>query len=227
MLKKHILFISLLFLDTALIVVAVYLGTSTKNPLKFFEEGQFITWVSALHLIAVAVFSFMILNYRCQEQKSPCWRSPSVIWLLVAVGFIFLAGDELLQLHEKADTMIHHILAMKETRMSDRIDDLIIGVYLLVGAAFLYGYRQELLCYMRIYPFIITGFVISIIMVFLDMYTNLAPGDWISPTIYRLSIVEDALKIYAELFFLLAFYDAARKARYHVKTCYIPEKNVT
>ncbi len=218
MVKKHLLLIILLFLDTALIFLAVHFGAAARNPLIFFEEGQFITWLSALQLAAVAFYSFRIFTSRCQEYQQLCWGSPAVIWFLVALGFIFLTGDELLQLHEKTDAMIHRVLAMKETRISDRIDDVIVGVYLLIGAALLYRYRREMLRCMRIYPFMVTGFALSIIMVFLDMYTNLAPGDWISPTIYRLSIVEDSLKIYAELFFLMAFHDAAKKARYQMKT---------
>ena len=216
------IFFPLLFFDTVMIVLAIYLGVSTANPLKFFEEGQFLTWISAFHLIATAVLSFMILLNSCQGQKKSSIRFPGTVWIFIAAGFLFLAADELLQLHEKADALIHSVLDMKETRMSDRIDDLIVGFYLMAGAGYLYGYRRELFRYLELYPFIITGFVISIIMVFLDMYTNLAPGDWISPTIYRLSIAEDALKIYAELFFFMAFYDAAQKAKVHRESCSLP-----
>jgi hypothetical protein len=225
MLNKRLLLIPLLSLDTVLIVLAVYLGISSHNPLKFFDEGGFITWVSALKLFVIAVLSFMILFYSCQEQKEFSWKSPSAIWLLIGLGFVFLAGDELLELHEKADEIIHQALALKETRFLDRIDDLIIGFYLFLGVVFLYVSRHEMLRYLKIYPYIIMGFIISIIMVFLDMYTNLAPGDWISPTILRLSIAEDVLKVYAESCFLMAFFHAMQKARNHGKISHISEKN--
>ena len=212
MLNKRNLFISLLILDTVLIFLAVYLGILENNRLKFFEEGGFITWFSTFKLLALAVLSFIIFYYRRQGRKEHSGRFSFAIWFLIALGGVFLAADELFQFHEKADVMIHKMLSMKETRLSDRIDDLIIGVYLVLGVIFLYGCRKELLQYLKIYPFIILGFTISIIMVFLDMYTNLAPGDWISPTIYRLSITEDALKIYAESFFLMAFINAVGEA---------------
>ena len=96
--KKKI-FLPLLFFDTVMIVLAIYLGVSTGKPLKFFDEGQFLTWISAFHLTATAVLSFMILLNSCQGQKKFSLGSPCAVWIYIAVGFVFLAGDELLQLH--------------------------------------------------------------------------------------------------------------------------------
>lgn len=211
--NRRLLLILLLSFDTILIFFAVYLGISFNNPLRFFGEGQFVTWVSTFKLFAMAVLSFMILFNSCQEQKRFCWKPSYVIWLFIALGFIFLAADELFELHEKTDFMIHRLLQMHETRLSDRIDDLIIGIYLMAGVAFLYGFRHELKRYVKFFPLIFTGFIFSIIMVLLDTYTNLDTGDWISPTIYRLSVAEDGLKIYAESFFIMAFYEAVEKSR--------------
>lgn len=225
MFNRSVLFITLLISDSVLIFLAVYLGASGKNPLKNFEEGGFITWVSTGKFIVMAALSTIIYHFSSQARQEHCRRFYSAIWLLMAAGFLFLAGDELFQWHEKADELIHQVLNMKETRLSDRIDDLIVGVYLVLGLTVLYGGRREVLQYLTMFPFIITAFAISIIMVFLDMYTNLAPGDWISPAIYRLSITEDALKIYAESFFLMAFINAVWDAGNSRKTQQTLEKS--
>jgi hypothetical protein len=198
--------IAWLMVDSAMVVLAIYLGSSAYNPLLYFDEGRFITWFSAIKLLATGILSFMIFHQRCQGENRYCREPAAVIWLLVTAGFIFLAGDELFQWHEKADEMIHHLMAMEETRMSDRIDDLIVGLYLTLGAGLLFAFRQELLRYIRVFPYLVPGFFVAFIMVALDMYTNLAPGDWISPPVIRLSIAEEACKLYAESLFFMVFF---------------------
>lgn len=65
--------------------------------------------------------------------RSSFWRDPSVVWAIIASGFLFLAADEVLRIHENLDQLIHYVFGLKETNLTDRIDDLIVGMYGLVG----------------------------------------------------------------------------------------------
>ena len=57
------------------------------------------------------------------------WRIYDVrgkrIWLLVSIGFAYLALDEALSIHESIDIAGHWLLGATETGVTDRVDDLI------------------------------------------------------------------------------------------------------
>ena len=54
----------------------------------------------------------------------------SRVWGLIAGGFVFLAVDEALQIHERLDFVIHKALNIRETALTDRLDDAIIATML-------------------------------------------------------------------------------------------------
>ena len=223
MLNERKLAVTLLVLDTAIIALAVYLGWTSDYLLKFFDEGEFITWFSSLKLIATGLLAVIIFIFRCKDRRENCWQTTSLIWLLIGIGFIFLAADESFEFHEKLDGLIHRFLQMKETRLSDRLDDMIVGLYVAIGAAFVFGCRKELRRYVKMYPYLLAGFMLCVAMVILDMYTNTAPGDWVTPLIVKLSVVEETLKIYAETFFLVPFFQAVRKVLKEQEKVPVPE----
>ena len=153
-------------------------------------------------------------------RKGSLWIDSSAVWAIIALGFLFLAADDLFRIHENFDNLIHYVFNMQETGLTDRIDDIIIGLYGFIGIGVLIAYRDELIIYKKNLPFFILGFVTLFIMVALDVLTN---RNDILPLVFDrdkavvlyvwLSLAEDSLKVMAEAFFILAFYAIFQKAK--------------
>ena len=198
----------------AAVIIYIYTGTN------HFKESGFITILSTFQLLAISRLSYKILQSRNVQPRCSLWRVPSAIWGLMSLGFIFLAADELFRIHENIDRMIHYIFNLQETGLTDRIDDVLIGLYGLVGIAILFVYRNELKAFKEFLPFFACGFVLLFSMVGLDVLTN---RNDILPLLFDpdqaivlhvwFSHAEDALKVFAEAFFILAFYAVLQKAK--------------
>nr|NQU92996.1 hypothetical protein [Bacteroidota bacterium] len=143
-----------------------------------------------------------------------------MIWAILSLGFLFLAADEYFEIHESIDLWIHDIFNIKETGVTDRLDDILVALYGLVGMSFLYVYREELRKCRQVLPFLKCGFVLLFIMVALDIFTNrkdilqiLVHHDLVDTLHVWFSVAEDSFKIFAESCFLVGFYIVLRIAR--------------
>jgi hypothetical protein len=220
-LSAHMLLIYLLLFDIIVTVVAIAIGIHAGNPLRYFEEGLFITWISALQLFAISWLAFTTLNTRRSKAGRLHWRDPLFIWALISIGFLFLALDDLFMIHESLDKKIHHFFNMKETGFSDRIDDFIIGLYGIFGISILYAYREEMKNYRQILPYLAYGFALLFTMVALDALTNrrdilsflIEQRDLVKSVYIGLSILEDSFKLLAESCFLVGFYSVTLIAK--------------
>jgi len=189
-----------------------------------FCEGGFITKLSVFQLLVIAWLSYKIFQARRVKRRHALWRDSSVVWLIVALGFLFLAVDDLFMIHEGIDGLIHAVFNMQETAFTDRIDDFLVGLYGLAGIGVFIICRDELNRYREAFPFFIFGFVLFFTMVSLDMLIN---RNDILPLIFDyaqvevlnvwLTFAEDSLKVFAEAFFILAFYAILQKAKRHMK----------
>lgn len=214
------LLISIILFDIIAIIVAIAIGVHGENPLKHFGEHQFITWISAFQLLTISWLSYNILQTRRLARGHCHWQDSFMVWAIISFGFFFLAIDDLFQIHERIDHGIHYIFNVKETGVTDRIDDILIALYGLVGMSILYTYREEMRKYRKVFPFLIYGFVLLFTMVALDVLTN--RNDILVKFVHRdlsviihgcFSIAEDSLKVFAESFFLVGFYAALQIAR--------------
>ena len=166
-----------------------------------FREGGVVTILSGFQLIAIAVLAYMI--YR---------KDSLVLWKIVALGFIFLAVDELFLIHERTNR-IEEFFELDQNPLTRHIDDLLVGVYGVVGLVVFAIYADRLKPYKESLPYYFCGFVLFFAMVAADIITH---GNDILPLVFdhdtaitlhsRLSIAEDFLKLLGEAFFLLAFY---------------------
>ncbi len=197
-------FFMLLLLNTAFIIAGLLCGAPPEEV--FGKEASFITWVSFAQLLGVSVISYKISKNRGKE---------GLLWLIVAVGFLFLSIDEVARIHENMDSIIHKkIFHIKETALTDRLDDLIIGIYALVGMGVLYRFRSELKNYLKSIPLFAVGFILIFLMVITELIANrydllpsLISNQDMAKNIYELfKIGEEALKLYAEAVLVTAFY---------------------
>ena len=208
--------LSLVYVDFLAVLLALGLGFAWyQNPTAYTGEGDPITWLSFAHLLVTGGLAGGVFYCRTGGGLDlAVWRQPAFVWLLMALGFLFLAIDEVAKIHESLDRSVHRLLQRPETALSDRLDDAILLGYGLVGVAVLYAYRSELISYRAVLPLVICGFVLFLFMGLLDALVNrpdvflfmgisqegsASLGKWIGG-------VEEGLKILAEAAFLGAAY---------------------
>ena len=208
--------LSLVYVDFLAVLLALGLGFAWhQNPTAYTGEGDPITWLSFAHLLAISGLAGGVFYCRTGSSRDPTvWRQPAFVWLLIALGFLFLAVDEVAKIHESLDRFAHRLLQRPETALSDRLDDAILLGYGLSGVAVLYVYRFELVSYRAVLPLVVCGFVLFIFMGLLDALVN-RPDVFLFMGISQegseslgkwLGGVEEGLKILAEAAFLGAAY---------------------
>jgi hypothetical protein len=183
-------------------LLAAALGYRAGNVEMYYDEHTFITYISSAQLLLIAYLTARIFVRRSEGVFS--WRSPRLVWLLVALGFAFLAADDLAGLHEWMDHRIHDLMGMAETGITDRIDDLIILAYALMGVGVLYGYRLEIRRFAGALPYVAGGLAFFVPMVAFDIVSN-QPDLVSDPNLLPyLGAAEDTLKLVAECFLVAA-----------------------
>lgn len=160
----------LVTINVAVVGLSVLAGIREENIETYFDEGSIVTWLSAIQLLAGSIVSATL--YRLRSKQLRGWRSPGLIWLLIALGFVFLAADELVQIHENLDIWLHSVLNIQESPITDRIDDAIVGLYGILAAGLVYQYRREIKRHRKVFPFMLSGFAMLSAMIFLDFLTN-------------------------------------------------------
>jgi len=213
-------FFLVLLLNSLAVVVAlmIYSDTGINN----FNEGGFITQLSVFQLLMISWLSYKVFKARSVTRKGSFWRDSSVVWWVISLGFLYLAADELYEFHERIDRQIHNVFNLQQTGFTDRIDDLLVGLYGLVGIGVLIIYRNEWKIYKEARLFLICGFFLFFAMVQLDVLTNRKDILTLFFDMERakflnglLRIIEDVFKVFSEGFFLLAFYLIWLKTKVH------------
>lgn len=209
---------AVLVINVALVGWALYIGAAKGNPERHFEETGFITWVSYFQLLATGAFG--IGTYVARRKAAPRFWSAVVVWLLAGVGFIVLAIDERHRYHEKLDNALHDMFKLTESAWSDRIDDLIILSYGLIGIGVLWVCRKEVLMFRPALRFLYIGFAGLGLMVMIDVFSNrgdllksMGAGDDAESMVRWFGAVEDSIKLLAEAFFLIGFFAIFLSAR--------------
>ena len=210
---KSVLLITL-SVNVCFIALGFLLG---KSPEQYFgKEASPITWVSFFQLLTIAVLSWKTFKI----------RKGMLLWGIIALGFLFLSIDEVARIHENMDSFIHKkILHMHETALSDRLDDLIVGFYALIGMGTLYFYREELKKYQKAMFFLVISFILIFSMVGTELIANrfdvlpaLIPSHHLAKQVYvSCKVLEEVFKLFAEAFLISTFYQCFQLAKQNVK----------
>ncbi|RIL03877.1 MAG: hypothetical protein DCC71_14800 [Proteobacteria bacterium] len=195
-----------------LLAGATALGALAGTPDLHFKEGGLVNLASGALLLWIARLASQIGRVRRAEAAA--------IWRVAAIGFAFLAADELFAIHENLDKLVHWLFGIRETPLTDRLDDAIVGLYGVAGAALAFAHRAELLRWRSARPYAVWGAALACAMVVLDAATN--RSDLFETFLAEpqakaleswLSVAEDALKLYAETCWMLAAQDVLGAAR--------------
>lgn len=142
-----------------------------RSPMRYFGEGGFMTWISVLQLLVIAVLCWKISIIRKTPYKtSNIKKRPAIFWRVAALGMFFFALDDAFKIHENLDRMILRFFQIAETSFTTRLDDLIILIYVIIGLLFIYWYRQELKHFTASFSWFKWALFFSFLTVFLDMF---------------------------------------------------------
>ncbi len=208
-----------LSLNLLAIAATVIISAPFEKVYRQFEDGGFITYFSVIQLFILSYFMHQMFKLRGQSFRRP-WRSPAAVWGIFSLGFSFLALDDLLMIHEFLDKTIHKIWLAQETAASDRIDDLIVGLYGLIAIGIFIRCRHELKKYGAVTPYVIAGFICLFAMVGIDVITN---RDDILLTVFSaeateqiqgwIFVLEEGFKLISEGFLIVAAHTCLKIAR--------------
>lgn len=213
--SKNRLLILLLSFD---FLLTVFLALFTEDSRKYYKEGQLITIYSGLKLVVISYFSWKIFGTRKRAVNINSFNNSTTIWLIMSVGFLFLALDELALIHENIDKLIHYLFDIEESSLSDRIDDLIIFLYAVIGIYILYKYKDEILLYNFFIKYIIASLILLFVMIVADVLTNtpdillwfIPDRNDYKPIKDTLDYIEEITKLFSESVLIFAFYDVKK-----------------
>ena len=155
------------------IVVSTIIGSVYYNdPAQFFHEKGLARYVSALQLVITGCLASIVYRLRRAGGAGFSLAAPRMIWLFIGAGFIFLAADDVFKIHENLDRSMHTTFGVEETGWSDRLDDLIILFYMVVGVAVIWLYRSEMIEFRSVTPVLMVAMVLAVAMIAVDVITN-------------------------------------------------------
>ena len=218
--SKQLLWI-VLFVETLAVVIAIAKAALAEKPIfHYFDENTFITYFSCFQLLVVAVFAWKIFRLQKQSEDSQVLKN-ALFWLIVAMGAFFLSLDDALSFHEQIDKWVHKVLNIEETDITDLMDDILVGIYMLIALACVASQWRILQRFRSSFGYFKIGFIIGALMVVLDILSNntmfvsmiTADGKIQGQLISWMGIMEETAKLAAEGFFLTGVYQCWHKAR--------------
>ncbi len=213
-LTAYLLGIDLIFITNA-IIKGLLIGKIEID----FGEGSLITILSVLKLIIISIGCLWVYRIKSSNKfiLGNIFQPGYSFWLILSLGFLFLALDDLLGIHEKVDYLIHSVLfnwhGFKENGFSDRIDDILVLMYLFIGIYFIIKSKREVSKFYLSKGYVIIGLYLTAFMVGLDIISNrsdllnlILPYSLAKIFTKILLIIEESFKIFASTFFLSATY---------------------
>lgn len=157
-----------------LLVAFVLLIAWTTGPFYYhFASRRLVRIYSYLQLFATAFVSFLACRKLEKENSLPWLKNPSARpFFISAIGFLFLGFDDLVDIHESVDKLIHMVLRIKQTPLTDHMDDLILLIYGIIAIFFIKDFVREFRKYPYMMGFLICGFLAFFIMFCFDFISN-------------------------------------------------------
>ena len=214
--SKHKICISIFIFDLVIGLIAAHKG----HPIdEYFREGRAMTLLSASEIFLTAIVCLYIFVLQTlQDDFLDINRKNILLWagktffIAAAFGFGFLASDELLMFHEGIDFSVHSYFHIKETSLTDRLDDLIIILFGIVSCGYVYVAYKEIKRYPCLLNELLFAFALMAIMSVIDVLTNddilyrrFIPAIELKNVSNFFETVEEIFKLLSEALFLGAF----------------------
>ncbi|XQQ05990.1 MAG: hypothetical protein EDM05_67655 [Leptolyngbya sp. IPPAS B-1204] len=215
----------LLLINSIAVLAGVGRAIYLERPItRYFHEKEYITRLSLIQLLIAAGIALVVCRLSSSKFKFEGWRSPCILWLMIAIGFLFLAVDEAFELHEDFfQVAIFTAFNLKRNFITVRIHDFIVLLYGLVGIGLIYLYLPTIKqnYSRRMLRHLTVGFALLLVMVILDTLGNRKEIPVLSgvlPTFTNvtlrrsLHVIEEAFKLFSQAFFIGGFCAAMQEA---------------
>lgn len=179
---------------------AIWLGLAIApdhRPDRHFDEAGLVTYASALFMVATSCFAFLCFLLRqggAGDDPRPWGRW---LWLLIGLGFLFFALDEILEFHEELDMFVADTSVGPPDSFRNWNDVIVIG-YGLAAVVVLLPFLPEILRYPRFPALLAAGFACYALHTLIDSTVS-DPTD-------SSKIFEESAKLFAGAFFSLAVF---------------------
>lgn len=189
----------------AMLALCIVLGAvlPPHNPAKMFEEYRPYTIYTVIVLLICGVVAV-----QCARLTAGGAR---VAWSLAAGGFLFLAIDDLVQVHERLDKLINRAFGWDpKATLPDLLDTAIVGAYGLAGLVALYVCRRQFFGLIGFARGIVAAGAAGGAMLVLDTLGELTPSRVVEAGLH---ILEDAAEALAACCFFWTFVTARFQLR--------------
>ena len=174
--------------------ITVFLGLAYvaggDAPQRFFLEGRAVDAMSALFLAMGSGFAVACLIFYPGQR-----RFGALLWLCSAMGLLFLALDDQLEIHETVGSLLEQPLG--SSKAFRNWNDVLVIAYGIVALGFAAMFLPEIVRYPRLLLLLGIGFSFYVAHTAIDSLVEASGGK---------SIVEESAKLYSTGFFMLAMF---------------------
>jgi hypothetical protein len=207
-----------------ILAIASAIGRSIvlrRDPMRYFGENGYITWISAIQLWIIAILCWQISRYRKQTAFLDKQKRSIIFWYLLAFSMLFMGLDEAFAIHENLDKSLHYLLQIEETSFTSRLDDLFLIIYVVIGLVLLYLFKDELIKFSTCLIWLKRGIYFAIATLFIDILGHnkevlsglIANAEKLDTVHHWFTAIEEIPKVLAGGAFLVFFSGCLKIAR--------------
>lgn len=168
------------------IAIAIAIAPEDEREYHFRSERGLITALSALYLASACAFCWAAIAAKVRNGSGDF-----ILWILMGLGFAFLAIDEIAQFHERVGSIIGDEYDSGSFR---NWNDVIVIAYGFIALPFVIALLPRLLQYRWLMEFFIIGFVFYVLHTVIDSVS--------SPRTTTSVILEESSKLFCGLFLM-------------------------
>ena len=184
----------------AALASALLRGISKNEPERYFQEGFYLTNITAIQLIFAGI---VCLN---TAQIQPKANKIRVFWFVAAICLIGLGIDDQFMIHEHIDNIINEwaesTYGFSGNSITKRLDDFIVLGYGGIALCFIRYFRNGLKKFLMLRRRFLLAIILFILMVIIDILSSrmdlarLILNEYYIPAFKSISlIVEETLKL--------------------------------
>lgn len=174
-----------------------------RNPARLFDEWRPFTIYTVILLGICGVVCAQCTRLARDRSRGA--------WALMAIGFWFLALDDLIQIHEELDRIVNHAVGLDpNATLPDLLDAGIVVLYGIAGVLALFYYRRRFFRFTGFTTGIARAAAAAVAMVILDVLGELVSSQVAEALV---GILEDSFEALAVSYFFWTFVTARFQLR--------------
>jgi hypothetical protein len=173
--SRRLVLIAILVVDALIIGIPIVIAVAGGNaPNEYLGEDGIPTYLSFAQLLAAATLTTLVFVLRRRAPGEGGQTGTQFLWLAMALGFLYLAFDELLMVSQSIGDLINSAFEIERPAIAERTGDVVVALYGVIGLIVLVVCRRELLRYRTAISLLVAGIVLMVCTVVLDILSNRA-----------------------------------------------------